>query len=103
MVQIKYQRNRHNANEGVFIALDDKGVEHKYTQSEAEKDFPENLLIEAMRKASISKRKYLSIPPGDVKKRTTKKGKLIIQFKQCNKDICLPASIANVLWYYGMK
>ena len=103
MVQIKFQRNRHNPMEGMFIELNAKDIEHKYTTIEAEKDFPENLLMEAQRKATISKRKYLSIPPGDTKKRATKVGKLTIKFKQPNNDICLPASLANALFYFGIE
>ena len=102
VVCLKYQRNNDDPKQSVFIGLNVDKEEFTYSMEEAKKQFPENLINEAIRRADVRKRKYVSIPPGNVKKRNIKPGPCKIEYKQKNKELCLPLSLANALWRNGL-
>jgi len=102
VVRIKFVRNKDEPDQSEFVGMNVKGEEFTYSIEEAKDQFPQSLINEAMRKANMSKRKYLSIPPGDVKERDMVIGEWEIQFKQMNHDLCLPLSLANALFKDGL-
>jgi len=102
VVRLKYQRNNDDPEQSVFIGLNVDKEEFTYSMEEAKKQFPENLINEAIRRADVKKRKYVSIPPGNAKRRNIKFGPCKIEYKQQNKELCLPLSLANALWRNGL-
>ena len=89
VIRLKYVRDKEDPDQGSFIGMNVDGQEFPYSSEQIYKNFPQNLINETMRRAEMSKRKYVSIPPGDVKERDMIIGKWEIQFMQNSNELCL--------------